>query len=145
MEPRISFVTLGVSDVARSRAFYEKLGFRVSSASNPAVTFLDGGGIVLSLWGRTALAADAMVPDDGPAGFSGIALAHNVRSEVEVARVIAEAEAAGGTVVRPSEPAFWGGTAGYFADPDGHLWEVAHNPDFPLDREGRVTLPFDSP
>jgi uncharacterized protein len=143
VEPRVSFVTLGVSDIARARAFYEKLGFRASSASNASVTFFDGGGIVLGLYGRAALADDAHVPD-GTRGFSGVALAHNVRSETDVAEVLAEAEAAGGTIVKPSQRAFWGGTSGYFADPDGHLWEVAHNPGFPLDGEGRVMLPFEN-
>ena len=142
MEPRVSFITLGVSDIARARAFYETLGFRASSASNASVTFLDCGGLVLALFGRAALADDAGVPD-GAAGFSGLALAHNVRSEAEVAEVLAEAEVAGGTIVKPSGRAFWGGTYGYFADPDGHLWEVAHNPGFPLDKEGRVMLPFE--
>lgn len=140
MEPRLTFVTLGVGDIARARAFYEALGFRASSASQAAVTFFDAGGLVLSLFGRAALAADAAVAD-GPAGFSGMALAHNVRHEHEVARVLAEAATAGATITKPAQRAFWGGTSGYFKDPDGHLWEVAHNPDFPLDTAGKVTLP----
>lgn len=140
MEPRLSLVTLGVADIARSRAFYEKLGFKASSDSNEAVTFFDAGGVVLALFGRAALADDAKAADSAP-GFSGVALAHNVRSEAEVAEVLAEAEAAGATIVKPSERAFWGGQSGYFADPDGHLWEVAYNPFFPFDAAGRIVLP----
>jgi catechol 2,3-dioxygenase-like lactoylglutathione lyase family enzyme len=143
MEPRLSFVTLGVSDVARARAFYEALGFRASSASNENVTFFNAGGVVLATFGRAALAEDAHVSDSKP-GFSGVALAHNVASEAEVATVLAEAAEAGGTIVKPAQKTFWGGFSGYFSDPDGHLWEVAHNPFFPLDEEGRVTLPFDN-
>lgn len=143
MEPRVSFVTLGVSDIARARAFYETLGFRASSASNANVTFFDGGGIVLALYGRAPLADDAGLEDSAP-GFSGVALAHNVRTEAEVAATLAEAEAAGGKIVKPAQRAFWGGHSGYFADPDGHLWEVAYNPGFPIDEHGRVTLPFDA-
>lgn len=140
MEPRLSFVTLGVADMARARAFYEALGFAASSASNPNVTFFAAGGVVLALFGREALAEDAQVGAAGN-GFSGVALAHNVARETDVARVLGEAERAGATILKPSQKAFWGGTSGYFADPDGHLWEVAHNPNFPLDAEGRVTLP----
>lgn len=142
MEPRLSFVTLGVSDTARARAFYEKLGFKASSDSNENVTFFDAGGVVLAVFGRGSLAEDAKVSDSAP-GFSGIALAHNVRSEAEVASVLAEAEAAGATIVKPSERAFWGGQSGYFKDPDGHLWEVAYNPFFPFDAAGHVVLPYE--
>lgn len=140
MEPRLSFVTLGVADVARSRAFYERLGFSASKASNEAVTFFNAGGVVLALFGRQALAEDAGVANS-PEAFSGIALAHNVRSEVDVDAVLAEATAAGGRIVKPAQRASWGGWTGYFADPDGHLWEVAHNPFFPLDAHGTVQLP----
>jgi predicted CoA-binding protein/catechol 2,3-dioxygenase-like lactoylglutathione lyase family enzyme len=140
VEPRLSFVTLGVASVARARAFYEKLGFKASSASTDDVTFLDAGGVVLALWGRAALAGDAGIADDGT-GFSRVAVAHNVRAETDVAKVLAEAEAAGAAILKPAQKAFWGGTYGYFTDPDGHVWEVAHNPFFPLDAAGRVTLP----
>ncbi len=143
MEPRLSFVTLGVADIARARAFYEKLGFKPSSASTDDVAFYDAGGVVLALWGRADLAKDAGISSEG-AGFRGIAMAHNVPTVEEVARVLAEAEAAGGRIVRTSEKAFWGGQTGYFADPDGHLWEVACNPLMPLDAAGRVTLPYDT-
>jgi catechol 2,3-dioxygenase-like lactoylglutathione lyase family enzyme len=144
VQPRLSFVTLGVADIARARAFYDKLGFRASSASNPDVVFYDVGGVVLALFGRAALAADAKVPESAP-GFSGVALAHNVRSEAEVDAVLAEAVAAGAKLIKPGEKAFWGGYTGYFADPDGHLWEVAFNPFFPLDDTGRVQLPPPNP
>lgn len=141
MEQRLSLVTLGVSDLARSRRFYcGGLGWRESSAGNESVCFIDAGGVVLGLYGRTALAEDAGVPSEG-GGFSGFALAHNVASEAEVDRVLAEAVTAGGTLVKPGKKVFWGGYSGYFADPDGHLWEVAHNPFFPLDADGRIVLP----
>lgn len=140
MEPRVSFVTLGVASIARSRAFYDKLGFKASSASNESVVFYDAGGIVLALFGREALAEDAKL-DAAGSGFSGIALAHNVASESEADQLLREVKAAGGRIVKPAQPTFWGGYSGYFADPDGHLWEVAHNPFFPLDSNGRVTLP----
>jgi catechol 2,3-dioxygenase-like lactoylglutathione lyase family enzyme len=140
MEPRLTLVTLGVADVARSRSFYEALGFKASAASQESVAFLDAGGVVLALFRRAALAEDATVPDSAP-GFSGIALAHNTRSEAEVDRVLREAVAAGGRLTKPGQKVFWGGYSGYFADPDGHLWEVAYNPAWPLDAEGRPQLP----
>jgi hypothetical protein len=140
MRARLSFVTLGVEDVARARAFYEALGFKASAVSNPNVTFFDAGGIVLSLFGRKALAADAAVKHSRP-GFSGVALAHNVSSDAEVDQVLDEAVRAGATLLKPGQKAFWGGYSGYFADPDGHIWEVAHNPFFPLDAAGHSTLP----
>jgi catechol 2,3-dioxygenase-like lactoylglutathione lyase family enzyme len=140
VQPRLNFVTLGVADVARARAFYEKLGFRASSASNPSVTFFDAGGVVLALFGRGALAEDAKVADSAP-GFSGVAIAHNVASEAEVDAALREAVAAGAMLLKPGQKAFWGGYSGYFADPDGHVWEVAFNPFFPLDAAGRVQLP----
>lgn len=140
MEQRLSIVTLGVRDMGRARAFYEQLGWRASSASNESVTFFGAGGVVFGLYGREALAEDAKVSAKG-SGFEGIALAHNARSREDVDAVIAEAEAAGATVVKRAEDAFWGGYSGYFADPDGHLWEVAWNPYFPFDKAGRIVLP----
>lgn len=139
MEPRLSLVTLGVADVARSRAFYEALGFKAGRASEDSVAFLDAGGVVLSLWSRAALAEDATLAD-APRGFSGIALAHNARSEADVDAVLKEAVAAGGTLIKPAGKAFWGGYLGYFADPDGHLWEVAYNPYFSFAPDGRIAL-----
>lgn len=140
MEPRITLITLGVADVATSRAFYEKLGFRPSADSNANVTFMSAGGVALALFGRADLASDAAVANSVPA-FSGVTLAHNVRSEVEVDSVMQEAVAAGAKVTKHAAATFWGGYAGYFADPDGHLWEVAHNPFWPLDERGQVKLP----
>lgn len=140
MQPRLTLVTLGVSDIARARRFYEQLGFTASSASQPTVTFMSAGGVVLSLFGRADLALDAQVTD-APTGFAAIALAHNCRSETEVDAVIAHAVACGATLKKPAQKVFWGGYAGYFADLDGHLWEVAYNPFMPLDAEGRMQLP----
>jgi len=140
MEPRISLITLGVRDLARSRAFYEALGFVASSASNESVAFFRAGGAVLGLFGWDELAADARVPPDGD-GFRGVTLAHNVRERADVAPALAAAQAAGGTIVTPAHDVFWGGHNGYFADPDGHLWEVAWNPFFPLTADGSVDLP----
>ncbi len=140
MQPRLTLVTLGVADVSRARAFYEALGFKASSDSNPSVTFFDAGGVVLALFARCALAKDAHVDDSAP-GFSGMALAHNVSAPEEVDAVLAEAVTAGATLVKPGQKAFWGGYSGYFSDPDGHLWEVAHNPLWPLDDAGRIVLP----
>ena len=140
MQPRITLITLGVADVAVSRTFYEKLGFVASGDSNPNVTFFQAGGLVVALFARQALADDAGVANSKP-GFSGITLAHNVTARQEVEDVLAEAAGAGGTLVKPAQATFWGGYAGYFADPDGHLWEVAHNPFWTMDDEGRVQLP----
>jgi len=133
-------VTLGVADVGVSRKFYEALGFKASSASQEAVAFFNAGGVVLSIFGREALAEDASVCAGVP-GFSGISLAHNVNSEADVDRFLREAVAAGAKPLKPGQKAFWGGYSGYFADPDGHLWEVAYNPFMPLDANGHVTLP----
>lgn len=141
MEPRLSLVTLGVADMARARAFYEGLGFRASSASQDSVTFFQIGPLALGLFGRDALAADAGAPAGAPGGFSGITLAQNVRTREAVAAVLAEAEAAGGRIVKPAEDVFWGGHSGYFADPDGHLWEVAWNPFFEIAADGALKLP----
>jgi catechol 2,3-dioxygenase-like lactoylglutathione lyase family enzyme len=143
LEPRLSFVTLGVADVARSRSFYEALDFKASAASEAGVAFFDAGGVVLALFGREALAEDAGA-ELGTPGRANVALAHNVGSEAEVDRVLGEAVAAGGKLLKPGQKAFWGGYSGYFADPDGHIWEIAHNPFMPLDENGRVTLPAPS-
>ncbi len=140
MQPRLSIVTLGVSDVGRARRFYETLGFVASSTSNENVTFFDAGGVVLALFGRGALAQDAHVADSHP-GFSGVTVAHNCASEQAVDAVIAEAVAAGARLVKPAQSVFWGGYSGYFADLDGHLWEVAYNPFFSLDESGNIVLP----
>ena len=140
MEQRLSLVTLGVEDVARSRRFYEALGWRAVPFEGEEVAFFQLGCIALSLFGRAALAADAGVADDAP-GFSGVTLAHNCRDKAEVDAVLAHSLACGGRLVKPAQDAAWGGYAGYFADPDGHLWEVAWNPFFPLAEDGSITLP----
>ena len=140
MEQRVSLITLGVRDLARARAFYEALGWRASPASQPGIVFFQANGLALALFGRAALAEDAEV-EDRPSGFSGVTLAHNVRSEDEVDRVYADAIAAGAQAVKLPRKTHWGGYSGYFADPDWHLWEVAYNPFFPLDAAGDLHLP----
>lgn len=140
MEQRVSMITLGVSDMARARRFYEQgLGWRRAN-DHDEVTFYQAGGMVLGLFGREALAEDAGVPNAG-SGFRGSALAYNTRERAEVDAVLAEAKAAGGSIVKPAKDAFWGGYSGYFADPDGHLWEVAWNPHWALAADGSVLLP----
>jgi uncharacterized protein len=130
MHAHLSLVTLGVSDLARARKFYEEgLGLPVMPQSTDDVVFFGLRGVWLGLWSRDSLAEDAGVPAEGH-GFRGITLAHNVRTKEEVDAILAQAERAGATIARPAQEVFWGGYTGYFADPDGHLWEVAHNPHF---------------
>jgi uncharacterized protein len=139
MEQRLSLVTLGVADLERSRRFYEDgLGWRRGN-NHPEVVFYQIGAAVLALWGRDALAQDARLPNVG-SGFGGVALAYNARSRDEVDAVLAEAEAAGAKILKPAQDAFWGGYSGYFADPDGHPWEVAWNPEWTLAEDGSVRL-----
>lgn len=127
MQPRISMITLGVADLQRAVRFYEEgLGFP-RMESPPTVAFFTLNGTWLGLYGREALAEDATVPAQG-SGFRGVTLSHNVKTEAEVEAVLAQAVAAGATLVKPAQKVFWGGYSGYFQDPDGHLWEVAHNP-----------------
>ncbi len=140
MEPRVSLITLGVADLARSRAFYEALGFKASSIGGGEVVFFQAGPMALCLFPRESLACDAKVSAEG-GGFRGIAMAHNVRTKDGVDAAIAEAERLGAVVVKHAEDAPWGGRSGYFADPDGHLWEIAWNPDFPLAEDGALSLP----
>ncbi len=141
VEPRISLVTLGVSDLDRSVRFYrDGLGWKRSHVSTDEVAFFQLGGLVLALWPRHLLAADAQVEDDRP-GFSGVALAQNVRERDDVGRVLAQAGAAGGKVLKPAVDTDWGGHNGYFADPDGFVWEVAWNPYFTLTEDGALLLP----
>ncbi|APE32358.1 glyoxalase [Halomonas aestuarii] len=129
MKPRISMITLGVSDLARAIRFYEQGLGLPRRDSPPEVAFFPLNGSWLGLYGRNALAEDAGVPAEG-SGFSGVTLAHNLGSEAEVDALLAQAVAAGATLVKPAQKVFWGGYSGYFADPDGHLWEVAYNPLF---------------
>lgn len=137
MEPRISLVTLGVRDLPRARSFYESLGW-VGSSPDGQVVFVQAGPMVLALWGRRLLAEDSGVTDSG--GWGGITLAHNVSSTEEVDAVLAEADAAGATIARSGAPTDWGGYSGVFIDPDGHPWEVAHNPFWTLAPDGSISL-----
>jgi predicted lactoylglutathione lyase len=140
MEQRISMVTLGVADLERSRTFYQDLGWRGRTVQS--TVFFQTSSIVIVLWDRRDLAADVGLLDAVSGdGFSGIALAHNVRSRSEVDAVIRAAESAGAQVSRRPAETFYGGYAGYFRDPDGHVWEVAWNPAFTLDDSGVITLP----
>jgi catechol 2,3-dioxygenase-like lactoylglutathione lyase family enzyme len=138
VEQRVSLITLGVADLARSRAFYERLGWVTGSRAEDGVVFFQAGGMVVALWDRASLAEDSSVDDAG--GWGGITLAHNVRSPDAVDAVLAEAEAAGATIGRPGAETFWGGYSGVFVDPDGHPWEVAHNPSWPIADDGSVSL-----
>lgn len=140
MKQAISFITLGVADLARSRAFYRALGWQESSGSQESVAFYQVGTVAFALFGRESLAEDAAVSPVG-SGFPAFSLAHNVPSEDAVTATLAEAVTAGGSLVRPADRAPWGGFRGYFADPDGFLWEVCYNPFFPLDADGFVQLP----
>jgi len=137
MEQRISIVTLGVADLARSTRFYEALGWQGQEMQE--TVFFQAGGQAVVLWGREKVAQDVGIADDG-SGFGGIALAQNVRSREEVDAVIAAARAAGATVTKEPAETFYGGYAGYFLDPDGHAWEVAHNPHWTLAEDGSVSL-----
>lgn len=137
MEQRISVVTLGVKDLERSLAFYEALGWR-RTGNDPDVVFFQANGIAVALWSRLSLAEDSGVTDT--AGWGGVTLAHNVRSPEEVDAVLAEAARAGATIARSGGQTFWGGYSGVFIDPDGHPWEVAHNPGWTLGPDGSVRL-----
>lgn len=141
MEPRIHVITLGVADVARARKFYcDGLGFSPAKGSNDHVVFMMAGGVVLALYGAQALADDAHLPLRTAGGFGGIALARNVREKGDVAAYLEQARAAGGTILKPAQDVFWGGHAGYFADPDGHAWEIAWNPHWTIAADGSITL-----
>jgi uncharacterized protein len=140
MEQRISLITLGVTDLERSQAFYERLGWQRSMRGADGVVFFQTGGMALALYPRSELATDACVSPQGQ-GFPGFALAYNARGRAEVDAVLAEAQAAGATILKPAQEAFWGGYSGYFADPDGFPWEVAWNPSFPIAADGSIRLP----
>ncbi|HEV2557595.1 MAG TPA: VOC family protein [Microvirga sp.] len=142
--PRLSMVTLGVAELERARAFYEAWGWRASSASQPGIVFFQAPGLALALFGREDLAKDAGVEPE-PTGFAGVTLAYNCRSKAEADEVFARAIAAGAKARKPLHDVFWGGYSGYIADPDGHLWEIAWNPFFPLDERGHLFLPDTSP
>ena len=139
MEQRVSLITLGVSDLARARAFYEALGWTTRAAPWDDVVFFQAGGMVVALWDRASLAEDSGVEDSG--GWGGLTLAHNLRSPAEVDAVIEEARAAGADIVREPAETFWGGYSAAFTDPDGHPWEVAHNPRWTIHEDGSAELP----
>lgn len=138
---RLSLVTLGVRDLARSTAFYEALGFRRKARKAEGVAFFEAGGVILSLWTNKELAKDAGIARAEPGPFRGVALAWNVASPGEVDAVMTRAVIAGAKVLRAAQTVFWGGYTGLFADPDGHIWEVAHNPGFSFSEDGRLLLP----
>ena len=140
MEQRISIVTLGVSDLGQSREFYERLGWRRAATKTEGIVFFQAGGMALALYPREELAKDANVAADGH-GFGGATLAYNARNRGEVDSVLSEAQVAGAKILKPAEEAFWGGYSGYFADPDGFLWEVAWNPFFPIAADGAIHIP----
>ena len=138
MEQRVSLVTLGVSDLARARAFYEALGWKSGAAPADDVVFFQAGGMVVALWSRESLAEDSGVEDNG--GWGGITPAYNTRSPEEVDAVIEEARAAGARIAREPAATFWGGYSAVFVDPDGHPWEVAHNPHWTIEADGSTRL-----
>jgi len=138
---RLSLVTLGVSDLAKSTAFYEALGFRRKARRAPGVAFFEAGGVILSLWTTDELAKDVAVTIDESQAFRAASLAWNCASTDEVDAAMVRARAAGAKTLRAAAKVFWGGYTAYFADPDGHIWEVAFNPEFPLSEDGRLTLP----
>lgn len=139
MEQRISLITLGVSDLALSRIFYRNLGWKESPAPDDDVVFFQAGGIVVGLWDRQKLAEDSGVED--PGGWGGITLAYNTRDRAGVDAVIEEARFAGAAIAREPAETFWGGYSGVFIDPDGHPWEVAHNPFWTIEEDGSLRLP----
>jgi predicted lactoylglutathione lyase len=139
MDQRVSLFTLGVSDLPRARAFYEGLGWKTRAERDDDVVFFQVGPMVVALWGRDKLAEDSAVADGG--GWGGVTFAYNTRSPDEVDEVIEQARAAGATIGREPGETFWGGYSGVFIDPDGHSWEVAHNPRWTVGEDGSVTLP----
>jgi len=139
MRQRVSLITLGVSDLDRARGFYEQLGWTTGAQPGDDVAFFQSGDMIFALWGRAKLAEDSCVEDSG--GWGGTTLALNVGSPAEVDAVIDEARAAGATIGRPGAETFWGGYSGVFLDPDGHPWEVAHNPHWTITEDGGVRLP----
>jgi hypothetical protein len=138
VEQRLSLVTLGVSDLERARAFYEGLDWTTGAEPGDDVVFFQAGGMIVALWDRASLAEDSAVTDEG--GWGGVTLAHNVRSPAEVDTVIEEARAAGATIGREPGETVWGGYSGVFIDPDGHPWEIAHNPRWTIAEDGSVAL-----
>ncbi|MFF5215813.1 VOC family protein [Micromonospora sp. NPDC000442] len=139
MEQRLSLITLGVADLTRSRDFYRQLGWQGQEVEH--TVFFQAGGLAVVLWSRQSLAEDAGVDDRAAGGFAGVALAHNVRERTEVDQLMTAAARAGAKVTQPARDTPFGGYAGYFTDPDGHLWEIAWNPGFPIAADGTITIP----
>jgi catechol 2,3-dioxygenase-like lactoylglutathione lyase family enzyme len=139
MDQRLTLITLGVSDLDRARKFYEELGWKTGAEEGDDVVFFQVVGMVVALWDRAKLAEDSAVTDGG--GWGGVTLAYNTRSPQEVDEVIEEARAAGATIAREPGKTFWGGHSAIFIDPDGHPWEVAHNPRWTIEDDGSLTLP----
>lgn len=143
MSAQISLVTLGVDDLAAATAFYEAIGFKKSqSQTTPTVTFFKAGGVIFGLYGREALSEDANA-SMGTQGKGAVAFAQNMQTEQQVDDYLKKAEQAGATIIKPAQKVFWGGYSGYFADPEGHIWEVAYNPFWSFDENGRVQFPDD--
>ena len=138
MRQRVTVITLGVGDLARAKRFYEALGWRTNAGPDDDVVFFQAGDMVVSLWDRARLAADSCVEDGG--GWGGVTLALNVGSPAEVDAIIEQARRAGATIGREGAETFWGGYSGVFVDPEGHPWEVAHNPHWSLGPDGEVRL-----
>ena len=138
MEQRLSLITLGISDLDRAKKFYEALGWKSGAAPEDDVVFFQAGGMIVALWDRARLAEDSSVEDGG--GWGGVTLAYNTSSPQEVDAVIEEAREAGATIGREPAETFWGGYSGIFIDPDGHPWEVAHNPHWTVQEDGSTTL-----
>jgi catechol 2,3-dioxygenase-like lactoylglutathione lyase family enzyme len=138
MEQRLSLITLGVNDLERARRFYEGLGWKTGAAPADDVVFFQAGCMIVALWDRASLAEDSVMRDSG--GWGGVTLAYNTRSPEEVDAVLQEAERAGGTIGRLGAETFWGGYSGVFVDPDGHPWEVAHNPGWTITEDGATRL-----
>jgi hypothetical protein len=139
VEQRISLITLGVADVSRARTFYERLGWHGQEIEE--TVFFQAGSMALILWGRAKLAGDSGVADTGAGGFDGVVLAHNLRSRAEVDALMVSAATAGAEITQPARETFYGGYAGCFRDPEGHVWEIAWNPGFTLNPDGSLTLP----
>jgi predicted lactoylglutathione lyase len=138
MEQRLSLLTLGVTDLSRARAFYEALGWTSGAGPGDDVVFFQAGGMIVALWSRASLAEDSGVEDSG--GWGGMTPAYNTRSPAEVDAVIEEARSAGARIAREPAATFWGGYSGVFVDPDGHPWEIAHNPHWTIGDDGSVRL-----
>jgi uncharacterized protein len=138
MDQRVSLITLGVTDLGRARAFYQAMGWQPTAEVADDVVFFQAGGMVVALWGRDKLAGDSAVQDNG--GWGGVTLAYNAGSAGDFDAVIDQARAAGAVIGREPAPTFWGGYSGLFIDPDGHPWEVAHNPGWTLNPDGSISI-----